>query len=135
MRVLAERRKNLNPSMPETRKTLTLDQMIRIVFLALFLSGMLWYLTYQSQNLIRGPQIMLTDINTVQSERRIAISGSARNIVELSLNGREIHTDPEGNFNEMLVLENGYTIMTLSAEDRYGRSVTLSRPFVYKPEV
>ena len=53
----------------------------------------------------------------------------------LTLNDREIYTDKNGVFTEALVLENGYTVATLTAHDRYGRTQELTETFVYAPAV
>ena len=92
------------------------------------------YVIFQARYLIIGPQIVLTDTPThLQNERQIFLSGSAFNISRLWLNDRQIYTDAQGNFKEALVLENGYTIATLRAEDRYGRSTTVTQPLYYSP--
>jgi hypothetical protein len=94
----------------------------------------LTYAVYQARNLIQGPTITLSaEAEIVQSTRGLTISGIARNIVVLRLNGREIHTNERGAFEHTLTLENGYTIMTLEAEDRYGRTTNVTRSFIYKP--
>lgn len=81
-----------------------------------------------------GPQILLTDRQPLlHSERHVLLTGTASNISRLWLNDRPIYTDLEGNFKETLVLENGYTIATLRAEDRYGRKTNVSQSFVYTP--
>lgn len=92
------------------------------------------YVIFQARYLIIGPQIVLTEQHPLlSSERQIFLSGMAFNISRLWLNDRPIYTDPEGNFKEAIVLENGYTVTTLRAEDRYGRKTTISQPFVYVP--
>jgi Glucodextranase, domain B len=92
------------------------------------------YAGYQARNLIQGPSItLLGEFGAVQRERAVTLIGTAQNVVVLRLNGREIHTDEEGRFEHTLTLENGYTIMTLEAEDRYGRVTDLTRSFIYKP--
>ena len=92
------------------------------------------YTLFQARNLLLGPSLSLTsNLDIIQHERMIVLEGTTRNIVSISLNGREVHTNESGVFNERLVLENGYTIMTLRAEDRYGRVSTLQRGFVYRP--
>lgn len=99
--------------------------------LGLFL---LSYAVFQARFLIIGPQISLTqEPDILQNERRIFLEGTAYNISRLWLNGRQIYTDAQGNFREALVLENGYTVSTLRAEDRYGRNTVISRSYVYKP--
>lgn len=92
------------------------------------------FVVFQARFLIMGPQITLTEAPVgPQNERQVRLVGVAHNIARLWLNDRPIYTDAKGNFTEALVLENGYTIATLRAEDRYGRSTTLSRELVYVP--
>lgn len=92
------------------------------------------YTLFQSRFLIIGPQVVLTtEPDTVQNERRIFLEGTAFNISRMWLNDRQIFTDAQGYFKEALVLENGYTVATLRAEDRYGRTTNVERSFMYTP--
>ena len=92
------------------------------------------YVIFQARYLIIGPQITLENTpELLQNERQIFLSGTAQNLSRLWLNERQIYTDAQGNFKEALILENGYTIATLRAEDRYGRMTTITQPFVYAP--
>lgn len=92
------------------------------------------YVVFQARFLIIGPQLLLTDESEqLVNHRQITLKGSAANISRLWLNDRPIFTDGQGNFEEALVLENGYTITTLRAEDRYGRATTIKRTYVYVP--
>jgi hypothetical protein len=84
--------------------------------------------------MLEGPQITLIEGGSVaQTERLVTITGLAHNIVRITLNGRQIYTDASGNFKEELVLENGYTIATLHAEDRYGRTTDITKEYVHTP--
>ena len=109
-----------------------------ILFYSGVLLGIILFITYiafQARFILEGPQITLSgDRNTPQTTRTVYLEGTAQNIVRMSLNGRQIYTDTSGNFKEALVLENGYTIATLHAEDRYGRTTNLTREFVYLHE-
>lgn len=101
---------------------------------AILLGLFLWYLTFQARLLLGGPQIQLTDEPAfVQTEQKITLSGKTDNITSITLNGRPILTDEAGYFSEPIILENGYTVVSLEAHDRYGRSTTLSREYVYTP--
>lgn len=92
------------------------------------------YVAFQGRFLIMGPQILLTsEPATQQNERMITLEGTAINITHLWLNDRQIFTDEQGHFKEALMLENGYTITTLRAKDRYGRETQVVRSFVYTP--
>ncbi len=92
------------------------------------------YIIFQARFLIAGPQIVLTsELPTKHNERTVYLSGTAYNITHLWLNDRQIFTDENGHFSQALVLENGYTIATLKARDRFGRETRVERPFVYTP--
>ena len=100
------------------------------VILALFI----WYVAFQARFVIAGPSITLTDEPTIlQHDQIVTILGKVEHVTSVTLNGRAIFIDNDGNFSESLVLENGYTIMTLAAKDRFGRKTTLERSFVYLP--
>ncbi len=92
------------------------------------------YIYFQSRNLIQGPKINISTTEQItQTERMITLEGTAKNTTKLTINGKPIFTDASGAFSHTLMLENGYTIMTMHAEDRYGRTTTLTRTFVYLP--
>lgn len=96
---------------------------------------MLSFIIFQARFLIMGPQITLNEIPpNPQNARQLSLQGTAHNISRIWLNDRPIYTDAEGNFEEAIVLENGYTIATLRAEDRYGRMTTVEKELVYVPE-
>ncbi len=102
------------------------------VLLALLIFGT--YLSFQARFLISGPQLTLNNEPPVSHSTRIVeLSGIATNITHLWLNDRPIFTDEKGHFKEALILENGYTITTLKARDRYGRETEIVRSFVYTP--
>jgi hypothetical protein len=116
---------------PDRRTFRTLVQYWLIVIAVLLT---LFFVLFQARFLIMGPQIIITEApEGPQNERQITISGTAYNISHLWLNDRSIYTDAKGNFKETIVLENGYTIATLRAQDRYGRTTKVERPLVYVP--
>jgi hypothetical protein len=107
-----------------------------LYYALLALVGMLFlaYTVFQARFILAGPQIDFTStMASVQQERVVLLEGETANIVRLTLNGREIYTDKDGHFKEALVLENGYTIATLEAHDRYGRTEDVTKTFVYTP--
>ncbi|MCF7815490.1 MAG: hypothetical protein K9M10_00200 [Candidatus Pacebacteria bacterium] len=112
----------------------TLGTSIRVIGGILLLVLLALYIQFQARNIILGPTISLTgEYVPIQHERSIVLSGDAHNVVKLTLNGNEIHTNQDGGFTQMLVLENGYTIMSLNAQDRFGRTTSLMRGYVYVP--
>ncbi len=92
------------------------------------------YVAFQARFLIAGPQIILqNEPASVQNSPTVTLSGTARNITRMTLNDRQVFTDQTGYFSEAFVLENGYTIATIKAVDRYGRETEVVRSFVYTP--
>ena len=115
-------------------RSISFSTSIRFIFGMVLLVGIVWYVQFQARNIIQGPTINLTsEYVPLQHERSIGLVGHAQNIVKLSLNGREIHTDESGVFTQTLVLPNGYTIMELTAQDRFGRTTSLQKTYVYVP--
>ena len=118
--------------MEKTPKLIISVSVIAIVAIVLAIYGY-----SQSREYLRGPVIMIDEpINGSSSTTSlVSLRGSARNISFLTLNGRQIFTDEQGRFSESLLLQNGYSIMTLEAKDRFGHTVQKRLELVYKPWV
>lgn len=111
-----------------------LPKLLRILGITGLLAVGIWYAAFQARFLIIGPAVtLLEEPNVVQDERVVNLHGQTHNVTALYLNGQPIVTDPDGVFNVALVLPNGYTIASIDAKDRYGRTTHLERPFVYNP--
>ncbi len=115
--------------------SLTLGTLLRFLGIGIGIALLVWYIHFQARNLLIGPTLILNDTGeTIHHTHSVELTGTTSNIVKLTLNGREIHTDEAGVFKEHLVLENGYTLIMLTAEDRFGRTTSLTREFVFIPE-
>lgn len=113
---------------------ITARTVVKYTLITIGLGCLLAYIAFQARFMIVGPQITLdTEPAAVQNSPTVTLSGTARNIAKISLNGRAIFTNQAGYFNEALVLENGYTVATMKATDRYGRETSVVRSFVYTP--
>jgi len=126
----------LKSSMSPIRyKPLLLPRLVKIGAISTALLLSVWYVGFQARFIIEGPRVVLSpEPAVVYKDRVVTLNGTATNITALSINGRPIATDPEGNFSEPVVLENGYTIMSIDARDRYGRAVHIERPLVFMPD-
>lgn len=84
--------------------------------------------------LLRGPHLSIDSPSSYTSspDGFITISGVAHNTEAVFLNGGLLLIDPEGRFEKRLLLPSGGAILTLTATDRFGRSVTEERT-VYIP--
>jgi len=113
---------------------LTLRTVLMYLCIFVCIGSFAFYVLFQARLLIAGPQISIVSQESVHADRLITLEGQAKNIVRITLNGRQIYTDKYGNFKEALVLENGYTVATLQAEDRYGRVTHHTETFVLTEE-
>ncbi len=114
--------------------TYTFRTLLKYWFAVITVMLMVFFVLFQARFLITGPRIVITEApEGPQNERQVVMSGTAYNISRLWLNDRLIYTDKQGNFKEAIVLENGYTIATLRAQDRYGRTTEVQKRLVYVP--
>lgn len=115
---------------------ITLGNILRIFSAFLLVGLIIFYVLFQARNILQGPNITMTDHYTPeQHERKLTLAGNTHNIVKLTLNGKEIHTNEQGDFTHTLILENGYSIILLRAVDRFGRSTSVLREYVYIPQI
>ncbi len=102
-----------------------------ISFFALFVIG---YGLYEAQRIVTGPEIALAyPLNgATVSESLMSVSGVAKNITDISLNDKKIFVDEKGNFNEQLLLSYGYNVLSVKAQDKFGRSTEKKVEVIYK---
>lgn len=114
------------------RKRITRNVKIWIVAIALLIVG--GYATFQARNFVEGPLISVESPHNgiAVSEALIEIKGTAKNLSYLTLNGDKIFTDESGAFSEKTLLSPGYNIVTLRAQDRFGRTAETRLQITYK---
>lgn len=90
-----------------------------------FLVIIVGYTTYQVRGLINGPSIIIdSPINGSSiAVPLVTIRGRAEQVTKLFLNGEKITPDHTGYFESQLLLAQGYNIIQLDGEDRFGRRV------------
>lgn len=97
-------------------------KIIKISGLSVFFILIVIYAFFRSHDLIFGVKIKnvnLTDGATI-NESIIKVTGNARNVIKLTLNGREISINQQGDFEETIALLEGYNIINIKAEDKFG---------------
>jgi hypothetical protein len=83
------------------------------------------YSLFNFKSFLEGPQIEIASPATGSTldERFIEIKGTAEHVSFISLNNRPININEENKFQEKLLLQDGYNIITLYAKDRFGREI------------
>lgn len=88
------------------------------------------YTYYKTKDLIEGPSITVfsPENGAEVSAPVIAVTGTTKNIAKITLNGHPISVDETGAFYEETAIPEGYTILSVEGEDRFGKKkeVTLS---------
>lgn len=106
---------------------------IAAIAILLFFLAAIGYAIFEAQNILNGPEI---DIGapvaplSVESPL-IHISGSTKDITELTLNGNPVSVTEAGAFDEALLLAPGYNAEVLSARDQFGRTTTKTLQIIY----
>jgi hypothetical protein len=101
----------------------------------LFVGIIVFYTYYQSRAILEGPQISLVSPieGMTSTSSLIKVYGVAKHAKELTLDGRPIFLDLNGNFFEQLLLMDGYNIMELTAKDAEGREIRKTVRVMYQP--
>lgn len=78
----------------------------------------------------KGVEIQ-ADIERDLSSSLATITGKASKATHLTLNGREIFIDKDGNFSESISVLPGFSVITLNAEDKFGKTALKKFEVVY----
>jgi hypothetical protein len=81
--------------------------------------------------IVKGVEIKAT-VERDEHSSLVKINGNAENSVLLSLNGREIFIDENGNFSETVGLLAGYSVISLEAKDKFGKSAEQKFSLIYE---
>ncbi len=101
-----------------------LKHFINYFLIALVVGIVLFYGWYRARDFVAGPMIELsTPQNGIATTTHsIIVAGTAKNISDITLDGRKIFIDKEGHFSENILLHPGHNIISLNAVDRFGRN-------------
>lgn len=81
------------------------------------------YTALNTKLLVRGVALEISGIEDgkIYEAGYLDIEGNARRSVRLLVNGRDVSVNQGGEFYDVLVLLPGYNIVTITAEDRFGK--------------
>ena len=108
--------------------------LIKIAIIVLVVAVIGGYGIFRVKTFAEGP-VMTVSVpknGSLVSDSLVTISGIAKNISFLNLNGAQIFTDEAGKFTEKILLSYGYNIITLEAKDRFGRKAETSLQIMHK---
>ncbi len=102
--------------------------------IGLVLVALLGYGILEARHLIQGPSLSLVSPSNYTSfpQGSLELKGRVNNTENLTVNGSLLPIDEAGNFSDTLTFPSGGSILSLTATDRFGRSVTVRR-MIYVP--
>lgn len=109
--------------------------MVSKIAAGLVLGALAIYGGIEAYPLIAGPSLSLASPleGQVVQNGVVSIAGQATRATSLTLNGAPLLPDEKGAFSTTLAFAAGTSILTLTAVDRFGRDVTITRN-MYVPE-
>lgn len=95
----------------------------------------LCYGAFGARMLMRGPSLTITspEAGGTYHDPLLTVTGTARNVIRVAMNGRPVTLDLTGNFSEHITTPRGYAVITIEAENRFGRRVTRTIDVVGTP--
>ena len=115
----------------------SVKKITKIAILCLFFLFIIVYAFFRSHDLIFGVKIKNVDIvdGAVFTDSVLQVTGNAKNAINLTLNGREISIDQEGNFNEVVALLLGYNVISIKAIDKFGYGDEKNYKLIYSAPI
>jgi hypothetical protein len=111
-------------------------KIIKIVGFSVFFVLIVVYAIFVSRDLIFG--IKIKNVNLVDgstfTDSIIKVTGNSENAINLTLNGREISINEQGDFEETVALLSGYNIINIRAKDKFGCTEEKNYKIIYKAE-
>ena len=102
--------------------------------MGLALLAILAYGAWEAHPLLAGPSLVISSPadGTSSPDGVISIEGSESRATALTLDGAPLLPDEAGHFSAVLAFPAGGSILTFTATDRFGRSITKTRT-IYVP--
>jgi hypothetical protein len=101
------------------------QRMLKMLAISAFVVIIVGYAVWRSLNYARGPSILVTEpLNgSTVSTSVIDVKGQALRVNTITLNGRPISVDQQGNFSETVIVFPGLNVLTIEAGDQFNRHV------------
>ena len=117
----------------------TTSRIITISSITLVSLCIIIYSYITSYGLLQGPEILIYKplratngyVYTVSPTQQTVITGIAKRVNSLTLNGKPIVIDQQGNFSQDILLFKGYNIEQIRAIDKFGNMTNVNIQLVY----
>lgn len=115
--------KHLKTTILTRTKKINLQKTIKLTLIFGFLIFLGFYVTFNTRLVLRGISLSIEGLENgkIYNEGSIEIDGNAKRAKHLLVNGREVYMDQEGNFKDFVILLPGYNVISVTAEDKFGK--------------
>jgi hypothetical protein len=99
--------------------------LIKLIMALVIIALIVSYAVFNSRFLIDGPSIEIYDLvdGQIIEEDIVHVRGNVKNISFISLNGRQIFINEQGEFDEELLLTNRLNPIEIYAKDKFDKEV------------
>jgi len=107
---------------------------LKIVLLSGLFLFILVFAFLKSYDLLFGVKIKNVSIvdNATLTDNLLHVTGNAKHAAILTLNGREISINKQGDFDETIALLPGYNVIQIEAKDKFGSVDEKNYKLIYK---
>ena len=104
------------------------------VALGLFVALIVSYGMFSLHSALSATTVTVAGLseNTTVTNPVIELSGSALHALEVIINGHHVPLETSGAFRDTIVVPDGYSVVTVEAAGRDGKTVTKQYPVYYK---
>jgi cytoskeletal protein RodZ len=107
---------------------------VSIAFILLVLVFIIGYFFYQVNFLIGAPKINLKEpaADLIIEKTNVKVIGKTEGGAQISINGQQVFTDQEGNFESDVSLNSGLNVIKIEATNRFGKSSSVTRQIMVR---
>lgn len=128
-------RRHPTTTVPASAMVVT-PKLIQAIFLGLIVLGLVAYFAFEIKKIIAPPRISLTSPadGLVTTERDLVIEGRTEPEVALSVNGKPVSLDADGNFHDTLDLQEGLNVITVVGAKKHSKEMSVTRRIIVSPK-
>jgi len=114
-----------------------LPTFLRYGFLMLIILIIVFYLGWQIKNIIKPPKLVIfSPIEGYITENdQLLLVGETEKEAKVTVNGKDIKNNENGQFKEMINLSSGVNTITIVTKKKHGKTTAQIRHIVYRPTI
>lgn len=129
-------KKNKDANSSSTQYFKNTPTLIRIAVVGLFILSLSGYFGLQIKKIIEPPKLTLQSPQKSQTlhKEKITIKGKTTPGARVTINGKPVSYNKNGNFDKVLPLKQGLNTLTIKARTEHSKTKTIVRQVVYEQE-